>query len=142
MTRVVRSGAIILLAFLGAACVRLGHIQQTQPVRTTKFTGSHTAVAKCVHQRLGGRLQDESFGERYVIYDAVKGQEREGLTHYAITVGRTGADQGFAEWRVMRPARRVDPASVRQPIPSLTAAVVHQYWSPVQDCVALARGSQ
>ncbi|HEV3010526.1 MAG TPA: hypothetical protein VGX52_15975 [Burkholderiales bacterium] len=134
--------AIILLAFLGAACVRLGHIQQTQPVRTTKFTGSHTAVAKCIHQRIGGRLQDESFGERYVIYDSVKGQTQEGLTHYAITVGRTGADQGFAEWRVMRPARRADPASARQGIPPLTDAVVQQYWNPVRDCAAQAKGSQ
>ena len=32
--------------------------------------------------RLGGNAPDESFGERYVIYDSVKGGQSECLTHY------------------------------------------------------------
>ena len=60
-----------------------------EPVRTTKFTGSHKAVAQCIQQRTGGKVQDEGFGEKYVIYDSVKGLEAQGLTHYAITVART-----------------------------------------------------
>lgn len=138
MTRAVRNAAIIALAFLIGACVRLGHIQQTKPIRTLQFTGSHKAVAQCIQQRLSGKVQDDSFGERYVIYDSAKGNEREGLTHYAITVGRTGADRGFAEWRIMRPARQAGPGTQARP---LTKSMVEQYWRPVQDCAAQAKAS-
>lgn len=138
MTRAVRNVAIIALAFLIGACVQLGHIQQTKPIRTLQFTGSHKAVAQCVHQRVGGKVQDDSFGERYVIYDSAKANEQEGLTHYAITVGKVGADRGFAEWRIMRPARQAGPGTQARP---LTNAMVQQYWRPVQDCAAQAKGS-
>jgi hypothetical protein len=125
---------ISVLAFVLGACVQVGQIQQAKPIRTLSFTGPHTAVAQCVRQRLGGKVQDEGFGEKYVIYDAVKGRQSEGLTHWAVTVGRSAADKGFAELRVMRPQRGPGPATVA-PAP-LTAAVVQEYWDPVRECAA------
>jgi hypothetical protein len=141
MTQAVRNAAIIALVFLVGACVKVGHIQQTSPIRTMQFTGSHKSVAQCIHQRLGGRVQDDSFGEKYVIYNSVKGRQQEGLTHYAITVGKIGPDQGFAEWRIMRPSTSGGPASARPSIPPLTDAVVREYWNPVEDCAARAKAS-
>jgi len=99
MTQAVRNGAIIVAGLLVAACVQLGDIQRTKPVRTLQFTG---------------------------------------LTHYAITVGRTGPDKGFAEWRIMTPARQAGPGTSARP---LTNAMVQQYWTPVQECAARAKGS-
>lgn len=142
MTQALRNAAIVLLAFAAGACVQVGHIQQTKPVRTLKFTGSHKFVAQCVAQRLGGKVHDDSFGERYVIYNAVKGKQTEGLTHYAITVGRTSANEGFAEWRIMRPARGPGPASARPEVPPLSSAAVEEYWTPVRDCAAQAKPAQ
>jgi hypothetical protein len=128
----VRNAALIIpVGLLLGACVTVDHIQQTLPIRTLQFNGSPDAVAKCVHQRFGGKLQNES-GQRYVIYDSAKAHEREGLTHYAITVGKSG-DKGFAEWRIVRPARQAGPGTPARP---LTRAMVDQYWKPVQDCAA------
>jgi hypothetical protein len=73
-------------------------------------------------------VQDEGFGEKYVIYDSVKGREHEGLTHYSITVAKTGPDQGLAEWRVMRTARA-----------PLSMTALRDYWNPVEDCAARAK---
>lgn len=133
MSHGIRSAAIIFFAFLVEACVRVGHIQQTEPIRTLQFTGSHRDVAQCVHQRLGGRLRDEGFGEKYVIYDSVKGKAHEGLTHYSITVARTGPDQGLAEWRVVR------PVSATSPTTPLSMTTLREYWNPVEDCAARAK---
>jgi len=134
MTQAMRNAAIIASVFLVGACVRLGHIQETMPIRTTQFTGSHNSMAHCIHQRLGGRVQDDSdsFGEKYGVYNAVKTKAHEGLTHYAITVRKVGSDDGFAELRIMRP---------RTSAPPLTDAVARQYWTPVLDCAARAKGS-
>jgi hypothetical protein len=140
MTQATRNAVIILLAFFVGACVKLGHIQQTQPVRTMNFAGSHKTVAQCIHQRVGGKVHEESFGERYVIYDAVKGMQFEGLTHYAITVRDMGANQGSAEFRIMAPPTH-GTGSGRTPPPKLSESAVQQYWSPVQDCAARAKGS-
>lgn len=106
-----RSICIVLLGLGIAACVQLGDILQTKPVRTLKFTGSHQTVAQCVRSRLGGKLQDH--GDRLVIYDAVKGDQFEGLTHYAITVSRTTPEAGVAEWRIKRPERGPGSVSAR-----------------------------
>jgi hypothetical protein len=125
--------AIICLALLLGACVTVAQIQETKPIRALQFAGSHKAVAQCIQQRLGGKVQDDSLMERYVIYNSVKGHERDGLTHYAITVGRIGPDKGYAEWRIMRPARQAGPGTFARP---LTNAMVEQYWKPVQDCAA------
>ena len=125
------------LAVLLGACVQVGQIQQNKPIRTLTFTGSHQAVAQCVRQRLGGRVQDEGFGEKYVIYDSAKGRQSEGLTHWAVTVGRSSAEKGFAELRLLRPQRSPGP-NTPPPAP-LTAAVVSEYWAPVQEC---ARGKE
>lgn len=138
MTQAMRNTTIVVLALLAGSCVTLAHIQQTQPIRTLQFTGDHKAVAQCVHRRLGGKVQDDSFGERYVIYDSAKANEMQGLTHSAVTVGRTSPDKGFAEWRIMRPARQAGPGTSARP---LTNAMVQQYWRPVQDCAAQAKGA-
>ena len=127
------AAAIIPLTLLLGACVTVSQIQETKPVRALQFTGSHKAVAQCIQQRLGGKVQDDSLMERYVVYNSVKGNEREGLTHYAITIGRAGPDKGYAEWRIMRPARQAGPGTLARP---LTNAMVDQYWKPVQDCAA------
>jgi hypothetical protein len=139
MTRALRATTIAALALLAASCVRLGHIQQTEPIRTLQFTGDHKAVAQCVQQRLGGKVQEESLAERYVIYDSAKTHETEGLTHYAVTVGKSGPDKGFAEWRIMRPARQAGPGAPGRP---LSRAMIEQYWGPVQQCAKQAKPSQ
>lgn len=135
-----RNALIILVVCCLGACTRVGHIQQTAPVRTMTFTGSHAAVAQCVHRRLGGRLQDEGFGEKYLVYDSVKGKQTDGLTHYAITIGRRDATSGFAEWRVMRPTRA--PGPNQPPVPRLSEAAVQEFWRPVQQCAAEAKAAQ
>src|SRR5262245_25005712 len=134
---VMRAAATLALALLSASCVTVDHIQQQPAVRTMKFTGSHKSLAQCIQQRLGGKVRDEAFGDKYVVYDAVKGRQTEGLTHYAVTVGAAGAEQGFAELRVMRPARATGP---NQPPPArLTVDAIREYWSPVQECAAQAK---
>lgn len=110
-------------------------------MRTTRFTGSHKAMAQCVQQRLSGKLQEESFGERYVIYEAVKGRSSEGLTHYSITVRRLTADEGSAEWRVMA-TPTYGTSTGRYPAPKLSDAAVQEFWTPVQECAARVKGSQ
>jgi hypothetical protein len=137
-----RTAAIIVLVVLLEACVKLGHIQQTEPVRTTRFTGSHKAMAQCVQQRLGGKLQEESFGERYVIYEAVKGRSYDGLTHYAVTVRRLTADEGSAEWRIMATPRHGTGSRLRSAGPQLSEATVQEFWTPVQECAALVKAAQ
>jgi hypothetical protein len=127
------AAAVIPLALLLGACVTVAQIQETKPIRALQFTGSHKVVAQCIQQRLGGKVQDDALVERYVIYNSVKGHERDGLTHYAITVGRVGPEKGYAEWRIMRPARQAGPGTPARP---LTSAMVEQYWKPVQDCAA------
>jgi hypothetical protein len=122
---------VVLAALLLGACVTVGQIQQTKPVRTLQFTGSHKAMAQCVQQRLGGKRQEESYGERYVIYDSAKGHEREGLTHWAVTLAANGPDKGTAEWRIMRPARQAGPGTSGRP---LSRAMLDLYWTPVQEC--------
>jgi hypothetical protein len=138
MTTAIRYAAILALAFVAGACVRVGHIQQTQPVRTLQFTGSAAYVAKCVHTRLGGKIQDASFGDRIVIYNSAKGQSREGLTHYSITIDQLAKDYGLAEWRIMTPPSDGTPASNRGS-PQLSESAVRQYWGPVEECAAQAK---
>jgi len=146
MTNTIRNVAIIAMLFLLASCVGAGRIQQTEPVRTMTFTGSHRFVAQCVQQRVGGRVQDEAFGEKYVVYSSAKREAEQGLTHWSITVARTGADQGIAEWRIVAPPEpsSFDAAAAtkpggRQAPRGLTDAAVQRYWGPVQDCAALAK---
>jgi len=143
-----RNTAIIALLFLVGACVRVGNIQQTEPIRTMNFTGSHKTMAQCVQQRLGGQVRDESFGNRYVIYDSVKGsQSQDGFSHYSITVAQTGPDQGTVSWRVVIPsdelahAQRVTPGGGRI-AGGLPNSAVQKYWTPVEDCAAQAKSAK
>jgi hypothetical protein len=131
--------AILILVALLAACTKVGHIQRTEPVRTLNFTGSHKAVAQCIQQRLGARVQDDSFGEKYVLYDSAKNRQADGLTHYSITVGKVGADQGFAEWRIVAPGRGPGPSQWPRQDNALSDAVVQDIWKPVEDCAARAK---
>ena len=128
-----RKAIAISLSALGlGACVSVGQIQQTQPIRTLQFKGSHKTMTQCVQQRIGGKRQEES-GERSIIFDSAKAYEREGMTHYAITLAANGPDKGTAEWRIMRPARQAGPGQKPRP---LSSAMVEQYWGPVQECAA------
>jgi hypothetical protein len=139
-TRTIRCAALFLLALWIGACTNVGHIQREDPVRTMTFAGSHQAAAKCLQNRLGGKLQTES-AERQVVYDAVKGRQSEGITHYAITVGRAGEKGAFAELRVMRPAPvhgiNLPPGSR---VPSAQYAI-NEYWRTVHQCAAQAEGA-
>jgi hypothetical protein len=137
MSQAMRNALIALLALVLGACVRLGHIQQTDPVRMLKFSGSMKTVAECIQQRLGGKLE-QPLGDRYVVYDAVKGMAHEGLTHYAITLRRTPGEESIAEWRIMRTPRHGTSTGSTAP-PRLSEQAVEQFWTPVQDCAARAK---
>jgi hypothetical protein len=150
MAITVRKVTVVFALFLLASCTSVGRIQQTEPVRTAKFTGSNRSVAQCIQQRVGGKVQDEGFGQRYIVYDSVKNLESLGLTHYAFTIARTGPDQGVVEWRVMSPQLGTDPQSERlrsyanpgaTPLPpgTLADAAVRRFWDPAQDCAARAK---
>lgn len=140
MTRGMRKTAIVVAGLLIAACTRVGHVQRTEPIRTLSFDGSHKAVAVCVQQRLGGKVQHEFAGDRYVIYDSVKGGRQQGLTHYSVSVASAGPERGFAEWRVVRPSAEPGPSG--RPAPPLSLEALRRYWAPVEECAAQAKRSQ
>lgn len=150
MKQAMRAAAVVtLLLFVGACGTRLGHIQQREPIRTANFAGDHVGLAKCVQGRLHGKLQREAFEDSIIIYDSVKGEEQYGLTHYSVTITSTGSDQGTAEWRIVPPpvekrehGRGGVPPGSRLPPPrkDLTDAMVRKYWTPVEDCIASAKG--
>ena len=131
-----RIAAMVAGAWLIGACTTVADIQQTRAVTSLLFAGSPLAVADCVHRRMGGRMQTESSGERYVVYNSVKGQTSEGLSHYAITVGRSGSDSGFAELRVMAPA-----SSGRFGRAYLSQSAMQTYWTPVEECARTKGGT-
>jgi hypothetical protein len=136
-----RNATIFFSALFVVGCVRVGHIQQSAPVRSTTFTGSHKVVAQCIQGRTGGRVQDESFGERYVVYNSTKGQH-EGLTHWAMTIGNSGSGQGFVEMRIVVPPPSVGALGAapgganpytQQNVLAETA--VANYWRTVLSCI-------
>jgi hypothetical protein len=129
MTRVARIAFFPAAALGIVACTTVDDIQQTRAVTSLQFNGSPVAVAECVQRRLGARLRTESAGERYVVYNSVKGQTAEGLSHYAITVGRSGSDSGYAELRVQAPA-----TSGRFGRNRLSPRAMQTYWAPVEEC--------
>jgi hypothetical protein len=133
-THAMRAAGIVLLACLIEACTGVGHIQRNEPVRTMKFTGDYKVVAQCVHGRLGGRIQTEAAS--FVVYDAVKARQAEGITHYAVTVGPAPGKSGFAELRIMRPVSHPGPPSSQPPATRASAALIDEYWKPVRDCAA------
>ena len=115
-TLVARIAAIAVLACLIGACTSVGDIQRQTPVRTMKFSGDPQLVARCAHERLGGKLRSDGY-DRQVIYDSVKSRQSEGITHYAVTFGAAavrGADRRVLESRrAMHQARGV--SSLRSP---------------------------
>lgn len=113
-----RVAAIVILGFLIQACVNVREIQQTQPVRTLRFTGSTVPVTNCLQQKLGGKVNREA-GDRFVVYDSVKGSSYSGMTHYAITVRRADAEDIVAEWRMLG---------------TPSDETVRQFWPLVQEC--------
>jgi hypothetical protein len=146
LTQAARSTVAIALLFLVGACVKVGHIQQKEPVRTMSFTGSPKAVAQCIQTRVGGKVQEEGFGGRYVIYDSVKGAEREyGITHYSVTVSQVSANEGVAALRVATGAAdstyyNVPPGSSASETGGLRDITAQKYWTPVVRCVEQAKG--
>lgn len=147
MTPAMRNTLILALAFLIGACTRVGHILQKEPIRTLNFTGSHKVVAQCIQARLGGkeiaddprnRVSRLAADDRYVIYSSAKGQSAEGLTHWAITVGKYNENEGFAEWRIVTPpATGRGPTSMPVETP-LSDEAVKNYWGTVEDCARRA----
>ena len=132
-TSAMRVAGILVLAYLIGACTRVGHIQRNEPVRVMTFAGSPQAVAQCVQLRLGGKLQTDS-ADRFVVYDSVKGRQAEGITHYAVTLGKAPEKGSFAELRVVRPAAAPGPG-VPGRVPSARDAI-NEYWQTVRDCAA------
>lgn len=120
-----RVAAIVILGFLIQACVNVREIQQTQPVRTLRFTGGTVPVTNCLQQKLGGKVNREA-GDRFVVYDSVKGSSYSGMTHYAITVRRVDAEENAAEWRMLG---------------TPSDETVRQFWPLVEQCVASAKTS-
>lgn len=143
MAQALRGIAFILLGFLAGACVRLGNIQQTDPIRTMSFTGSPRAVAQCIQQRLGGKVQEESFNNRFIIYDSAKGAQREyGISHYAVTVSQISANEGVAVLQVATPPADSTYANVppgREAAAGLPAITIEKYWTPVVRCAEQAK---
>ena len=136
-TSAMRILGIIVLAYFIAACTRVGHIQRNEPVRMMKFDGSPQSAAQCIQQRLGAKLQTDA-AERFVVYDSVKGRQAEGITHYAVTVGKAPEKGSFAELRVVRPAPAPGPGvPPAGRVPSARDAI-NEYWTTVQDCAAQA----
>lgn len=145
MAQAIRGIAFILLGFLAGACVRLGHIQQKEPVRTMNFTGSPKAVAQCIQQRLGGKVQEESFNNRFIIYDSAKGGQREyGITHYSVTISQISPKEGVAELRVTTPPADSTYANVppgKEAAAGLPAITMEKFWTPVVRCAEQAKGA-
>jgi len=132
-TTALRVLGIIVLAYLIGACTRVGHIQRNEPVRMMKFAAAPQAVAQCVQLRLGGKMQTDA-ADRFVVYDSVKGRQAEGITHYAVTLGKAPEKGSFAELRVVRPAPAAGPG-VTTRVPSARDAI-DEYWQTVRDCAA------
>jgi len=140
--RTLRSTTAVSLFLLAGVCAPadLLDIQQTEPIRTTKFTGAHNTVARCIYDRIGGRTTGAEFavvGDRLVVYDSVKGLTDTGLTHYAITILKTGPNQGSVEWRIIRSEKR-SRDDVQNVIP-LSESMVQRFWIPAQECAERAR---
>ena len=95
-----------------------------------KFVGDPALVARCAHERLGGKLQSDGFDD-LVVYDAVKSRQSEGITHYSVTFGKNEKG-GLAELRIVRPVRGSGPG-MPQP-PRASAALIAEYWNPVVQC--------
>ena len=109
---------IVVLVVLLQACVNVGEIQRTEPVRTLRFPGGTVAMTSCLQQRLGGKVSREA-GDRFVVYDSVKASSYSGMTHYAITVRSVGFEESVAEWRMLG-------------TPSDETA--RQFWPVVEEC--------
>ena len=135
MKRSIRNVVIVTVAFLGGACaIQVGDIQRTEPIRIVAFTGSHVEVARCIQARLRAQLQDppgEAFigRETFVIYDKAHRYARQGMTHYSMTVKKTGVNEGTVEWRIFN----------QQPSYRLDKAFAVRFWAPVERCIEEAR---
>jgi hypothetical protein len=125
--------AAISLFFLLGACADLVNIQETAPIRTAKFTGSHQAVAQCIHDRIGGKVTGAEFGEagdRLIVYDSVKFLSHLGMSHYSFTILKTGLNQGIVEWRI-----------INQQLAPMADETVQRFWIPAQECAQPAKRS-
>ena len=120
-----RAALIVILAVLIEACASVAEIQQTTPVRTLRFGGSTVPMTNCLQQRLGGKVNREA-GDRFVVYDSVKGASYSGMTHYAVTVRRASVEENVAEWRMLG---------------TLSDETVRQFWPVVQECAAAGKAS-
>lgn len=85
-------------------------------------------------------MQYESLHSAYIIFDSVKAtQHKDGISHFSITIARTGLSQGTASVRVVfiqdtpnlaqERRRRVNAGEV-------LISPVEKYWRPIEDCVA------
>jgi len=136
--------AAIFLLLLSGVCAAqdLVDIQRTEPIRTTNFTGAHNAVARCIYDRIGGRIKGAEFsviGDRLFVYDSVRTLSLQGLSHYSITIQKTGPNQGVVEWRIIRPEAQRNVFTGELEIVPLADTMVHRFWIPAQECAAQAK---
>ena len=117
----VRNVGIVALFFLISACVTVGELQREVPIKTTTFKGSTKLVAECIQRSLSAKVRLHGF-DTYIVYDAVKNMSGQGLTHYSLTVAKTGQDEGTVEWRIRRSGDALDPT------------VEQMYWVPAKRC--------
>lgn len=122
----VRGAGIVALFFLISACVTVGELQREAPIKTVNFKGSEKMVAQCIQQRLSAKVRIDGFN-RYIVYDAVKNMSGKGLTHYSMTVSKTGPDEGTVEWRIIRSGDELDPS------------VEKMFWIPTKMCAEEAK---
>src|SRR5260221_1565526 len=144
MAKTLHRATAISLFLLAEVCAADGleDVQRTEPIRTTKFTGIHNTVARCIYDRVGGRMKGAEFGvvgDRLVLYDSERGLSTQGLTYYSITIQRTGLNQGVVEWRIIRSEARADYFRKELSIGPLTEAMVQRFWIPAQECADQAR---
>lgn len=121
-----RSLGIFALFFLISACVTVGELQREAPIKTVNFKGSVRLVAECIQQRLFAKVRLDGF-EKYIIYDSVKNMSGKGLTHYSLTVAKTGSNEGVVEWRIMKSEEALDPT------------VERMFWIPAKTCAEEAK---
>ena len=144
MAKTLLSATAISLFLSAEICAADGleDVQRTEPIRTTKFAGAHNTVARCIYDRVGGRMKGAEFGvvgDRLVLYDSERGLSTQGLTYYSITIQRTGSNQGVVEWRIIRPEARADTFTRELSVAPLADAMVQRFWIPAQECADQAR---
>ena len=129
-----RAAGLGMLALV-AGCVTVDQVQREPPVSRLTFSGPTAPVARCIQQRLGGKVRQEAYADTFVVYDAVKGHASAGFTHYAMTIRPLSGADSVAEGRVMRTPRH-GTSTGAAPAPLFDRRAFEPYWRVVEACAA------